>query len=263
MASSATSLRPFAILDANESPGLRIGNAPAANSQTYFHGFINAVRICDIALGPEQLFGVTRGNFVVAAGADMLLNEPISDLSSFGLEASGGETIDVTPNPTVFIDIGGSDGFPPSAPTATLILPQWGKLYQSFDPQDGYSGRWSNDGDKPIIFGGMSSLQSKLEPAPQSTVHPLPAASAPTFGVSWSGDDSGGPGIADYEIYVSDNGGPFSPWLKDTTARSATWQGQLGHTYAFYSLAIDVVGPTMPASPTGWDSSPPAKGTKM
>lgn len=254
VASTATSVRPTAVLDPNESPGLGIGNTPSANDQTYFHGLINEVRICDIALGPEQLFDVTRGNFVVAADADMLLNEPLSDLhdpvydlSMFGLEASGGEAIDVTPNPMVFINIGGSDGFPPSAPSDTLILPQWGKLHQSLDSQEGYSGQWSNDGDKPITFGGMRSLQTKLEPAPQSTVYPLPSASAPAFGVSWSGDDSGGPGIADYEIFVSDNGGPFSAWLKDTTATSATWQGQLGHTYAFYSLAIDVVGQSQPA----------------
>ena len=34
----------------------------------------------------------------------------------------------------------------------------------------------------------------------------------PSFTVSWSGsDDAGGSGIASYDIYVSDNGGPYTP----------------------------------------------------
>ena len=71
----------------------------------------------------------------------------------------------------------------------------------------------------------------------------LPASSPPTFTVLWAGqDDAGGSGIASFDIYVSDNGGPFTAWLTGTQLTSATYTGQDGHTYAFYSVATDNVG---------------------
>ncbi len=79
---------------------------------------------------------------------------------------------------------------------------------------------------------------------PTSTVNPLPATEpTPTFTVSWSGqDDAGGSGIATYTIDVSDNGGPFVPFQTNTTATSATFTGQPGHTYGLISVATDNVG---------------------
>jgi hypothetical protein len=76
---------------------------------------------------------------------------------------------------------------------------------------------------------------------PSSHVWPLPPAiAALNFTVSWTGqDDSGGAGVADYEIFVSDNGGPWTCWQEAVTGVSATFSGQLGHTYAFYSIARD------------------------
>lgn len=85
---------------------------------------------------------------------------------------------------------------------------------------------------------------------PVSQVAALAAGQAPSFPVQWSGSDEGA-GILDYTIYVSDNGGPFSPWLVNTTQTSATFTGACGHTYAFYSVARDQVGniEAAPASP--------------
>lgn len=78
---------------------------------------------------------------------------------------------------------------------------------------------------------------------PTSTVSPLPALSPASFTVSWSGqDDAGGSGIASYDIYVSDNNGPFTLWLGATTHTSATYPGVSGHGYGFYSIATDHVG---------------------
>ncbi|HEV3344423.1 MAG TPA: carboxypeptidase regulatory-like domain-containing protein [Pirellulales bacterium] len=74
---------------------------------------------------------------------------------------------------------------------------------------------------------------------PVSSVAALPAMSESTFHVSWSGSDTGGPGIASFDVYVSDNGGPFTVWLTGTTQTSATYQGTLGHGYGFYSVATD------------------------
>jgi RHS repeat-associated protein len=79
--------------------------------------------------------------------------------------------------------------------------------------------------------------------APTSSVSALPAPSPTNFTVSWSGqDDTGGSGIATYDIFVADNGGAFQPFLTGTTQTSATFTGQAGHTYAFYSVATDNVG---------------------
>jgi RHS repeat-associated protein len=80
--------------------------------------------------------------------------------------------------------------------------------------------------------------------APTSSVMALPATeSSPSFTVSWSGqDDAGGSGVASYDIYVSDNSGPLTLFLQNTAATSATFSGQAGQTYGFYSVATDNVG---------------------
>jgi hypothetical protein len=65
--------------------------------------------------------------------------------------------------------------------------------------------------------------------------------------VSWSGRDGNGSGIAGYEVYVSDDGGPFTLWQPATQATSAIFTGQAVHTYAFYSVATSNVGLVQPA----------------
>ena len=77
---------------------------------------------------------------------------------------------------------------------------------------------------------------------PTSTVNVLPATSSPSFTVSWSGNDGAGSGIATYDIYVSENGGAFTLWQDAVTTTSATYEGTVGATYAFYSVATDNVG---------------------
>jgi uncharacterized repeat protein (TIGR01451 family) len=93
---------------------------------------------------------------------------------------------------------------------------------------------------------------------PTSSVSSLPdTATFPDFTVSWSGiDDPGGSGISAYTVYVKKDGGPYLPWLTDTTATSAVFHGELGHTYYFSCTAVDNVGyreerhPTFDASTT-------------
>jgi hypothetical protein len=90
---------------------------------------------------------------------------------------------------------------------------------------------------------------------PASRVAALPAASQATFTVNWSGaDDAGGSGIARYDVLVADNGGPFSQFQTDTAQTSATFAGQPGHSYAFYSIARDNVG-HLEAPPTAADAT--------
>jgi RHS repeat-associated protein len=84
-----------------------------------------------------------------------------------------------------------------------------------------------------------------------SSVNTLPAiTNGVNFTVSWSGSDNGGSGIASYTIDVSVNGGPFTPWLINTTQTSASYTGVVGDTYSFYSVAADHVGNEQPMPTT-------------
>ena len=77
---------------------------------------------------------------------------------------------------------------------------------------------------------------------PTSSVRAFPATETQaTFTVSWSGADQGS-GVATYNIYVSDNGGPFTIWQSFVTVTSASYTGVNGNTYGFYSIAIDAAG---------------------
>ena len=100
-----------------------------------------------------------------------------------------------------------------------------------------------------------------------SSVASLPASeSSANFPVSWSGTDATlGSAISNYTIYVSDNRGPFTPWLTATTQTSVSYPGANGHTYSFFSIATDNVGNQQP-QPTGAqttttivDATPPTR----
>lgn len=92
--------------------------------------------------------------------------------------------------------------------------------------------------DTPPIFNTLDAG------TPTSTMSVLPTTSStPEFLVSWSGnDDANGSGIAGYTVYVSTNGGAFTPWLENTTLTEATYLGDVGNTYEFYVTAIDNAG---------------------
>ena len=84
-----------------------------------------------------------------------------------------------------------------------------------------------------------------------SSVDALPATeSSNSFNVFWSGTDAapGNPTIT-FTIMVSDNFAPFTTFVT-TTATSAVFTGQNGHTYSFFSLASDNLGNTQTV-PTG------------
>ena len=59
--------------------------------------------------------------------------------------------------------------------------------------------------------------------------------------VHWSGTDDGA-GVAEYTIFVSENGGPATPWLAHTQELAGTFPAQPGKSYGFYSVARDLVG---------------------
>jgi hypothetical protein len=79
---------------------------------------------------------------------------------------------------------------------------------------------------------------------PVSQVLALPAITTTrAFQVSWTGsDDTGGSGSAGYDVFVKDNGEPWTLWLSVTSQTSAVFTGADGHTYGFYSVATDNAG---------------------
>jgi hypothetical protein len=95
-----------------------------------------------------------------------------------------------------------------------------------------------------------SAAQANDTTAPTSSVTALPATSASRFTVSWSGQDTGGSGISAYDVYVSDNGGRYKPFMQHTTATSSTFNGAVGHSYSFFSVATDQAG-NRQDTPTG------------
>lgn len=78
---------------------------------------------------------------------------------------------------------------------------------------------------------------------PNSVVAQLPANCPALIPLSWTGSDNAdGSGLAFYDIYVSVNGGPFTPWLQQTPQHGAIYPGTQDNTYAFYSVATDRAG---------------------
>jgi hypothetical protein len=69
-----------------------------------------------------------------------------------------------------------------------------------------------------------------------------PRTDASAIPVSWRAVDVGS-GLLSYTVQVRDRaGGSWTSWLTDTTATSAHWLGQVGHSYEFRVSAIDRKG---------------------
>lgn len=92
-------------------------------------------------------------------------------------------------------------------------------------------------------FDHEDAFVVKLEDdTPASGIVSLPAnVTGPSFTVTWAGSATL-LNIATYDVFVSDNGGPFIPFQTSTTATSATFTGVPGHTYGFFSIATDLAG---------------------
>ena len=79
---------------------------------------------------------------------------------------------------------------------------------------------------------------------PTSAVQPLAATSPRTFTVGWTGDDGPGAGVVSYDVYVTREDAAPVLWLAGATNTQATFAGEPGVAYAFYSVARDGVGLT-------------------
>lgn len=96
------------------------------------------------------------------------------------------------------------------------------------------------DLNAPIATPTWSNTIDATKPASEVD-RVLDASCASTLDVRWAGSDADA-GIADFSIFVSENGGGFTPWLTDTAATSGAFPGEPGKTYGFYSVARDGAG---------------------
>jgi hypothetical protein len=132
--------------------------------------------------------------------------------------------------------------------TGTVITAEAAVTFDTQPPLD------TNEVSNTVDAGaGLSSSATTLPPFENSL----------SFPVSWSGSDpSNASGLNDYTVYVSDNGGPYTAWLQNTSLTSAPFVGQDGHTYGFYTVAADNAGnfqatPTAPQTTTVVDVTLP------
>ncbi len=95
---------------------------------------------------------------------------------------------------------------------------------------------------------------------PESAVDVLPAVSLnKDFTVSWTGHDKNS-GIYAYTIFVAEDDSAYYPWLPMTLKTTAVFSGEAGHTYKFYSVAMDSAGNQEPV-PSVYDAMTRVSGT--
>ncbi len=137
----------------------------------------------------------------------------------------------------------------PGLPTGTQIR---NVALITFDANPAIATDQVNDEDPTLGIDPTKQALNTIDSGPPTQQRRTPSArgNLDQLPVTWSGqDDPGGSGIASYDIYVSDDGGPYTLWQADITATSAKFTGQHGQTYAFFSVATDNVG-NVQATPT-------------
>ena len=112
---------------------------------------------------------------------------------------------------------------------------------------------YASTGRYTLVYEPVVPVAADIVP-PVSSIDPLPAQSASTFQVRWASTDEG-TGTAFYDLYVSDNGGPFRPWLERTSSIGGVYLGEAGHTYGFYVQATDQAGNVEPRPATAMQST--------
>ncbi len=168
-------------------------------------------------------------------------NLTLTDNGSATNLISNAVTISLVAGTSATYQIGGLSGITSAEGTYTLTVSATG-----IQDQAGNS-----------ATGSLSTTWLMDTTPPTSTVNSLPTpTSSPTFLVSASGSDPNGSndstasGIASFTLYASKDGGPFMPFATVTPANpSASFTGQGGHTYGFYSIATDNAG-NVQATPT-------------
>jgi len=265
------SIQPVTSLDPNDKVGLLGVGAQqyvsGSTPLTYSIYFGNE----PTATAPAQQVTVTDQLDVVHDELDSLSFGPFwfenQLVSPAPFQTNFATTIDLRPATNLLVGVSGnlnmsngvvtwnlqsldpSTNQPPTDPTVGLLPPGGeGGVFLSVRAKLGLPTNTQIQNQATIVFDVNPPIATQTwtntldNTPPASQVISLPATEfSPSFSVNWSGTDIGS-GIQDFTIYASDNGGPFTVWQQNTTSTSATFTGQVGHTYGFYSLARDLVG---------------------
>ena len=140
-------------------------------------------------------------------------------------------------------------GLPPTDPLAGFLPPgAEGSVFFTVMPKSTVTTGTVIQNTATVVFDANPPINTPTwsntidNTKPVSHVSALSVASScPHFRVGWSGSDVGS-GLRGFTIYASDNGGPSTPWLSNTTAAAGTYMGAAGHAYSFYSIATDLTG---------------------
>lgn len=94
--------------------------------------------------------------------------------------------------------------------------------------------------DTPPIFNTLDAVTPTSQVA---ALDPILVANQARFPVKWSGsDDANGSAIQGFNVYVNVDGKGFQPWLTNVSYTDALYDGPVGASYAFYSVARDNAG---------------------
>ena len=153
-----------------------------------------------------------------------------------------------------FTSLDPATGQPPTDPTAGFlpadIAPPAGEgfVFYTVAPLKGLASGTVITNQASVVFDVNAPI---LTPVWSNTLDVDPPASAlaalpkhehvSAIPLQLSGTDTGGSGIGAYNVYVSDNGGPFTLGLANVPGPTATFNGTTGHTYSFFSQAEDAV----------------------
>jgi len=157
-----------------------------------------------------------------------------------------------------FFSLNPATGLPTTDPLAGFLPPGVhppegdGNVFFTVSPKPGLpTGSVISNGSS-IVFDNNSAINTPTwsntvdNSNPASHVSSLSSIqNAASFVVQWSGTDNGS-GIRDYSVYVSDDGGPFTPWLTQTAVTQAIFPTSANHIYSFFSRARDRAGNTEP-----------------
>lgn len=155
-----------------------------------------------------------------------------------------------------FFSLDPATGLPTTDPLAGFLPPNQhpsegdGIVFFTVSPKQSLSTGDEISNSASIVFDNNPALPTPVwmntldKSKPSSHVLPRPATqNSAAINVQWAGSDAGS-GIRDYTVYVSDNGGPFTAWLTETTSTQAAFNSAANHTYSFFSTARDFTGNT-------------------
>jgi hypothetical protein len=102
----------------------------------------------------------------------------------------------------------------------------------------------------PALYpiGGRPAILIEQDTLPPVVSLSGPATAVTQINLTWGGSDDGS-GMADYDLLVSVDGGTFTEWLTETTAVSAIFPSEIGHSYQFMALGRDRAGNQASSSP--------------